>query len=55
VEAVHGEKMIEVRVKFWTNGIAEEKDHVLPRHGCDSGMVNIERNAAQTRGLAAIY
>ena len=28
-EAPHGEKMIELRVRFWTN-LASEKGHVIP-------------------------
>ncbi|HTR43355.1 MAG TPA: hypothetical protein VMH87_17215, partial [Pseudomonadales bacterium] len=42
--AKHGEKMIEVRVRFWTDGITGNKDTVIPKHAWDSGMVSMERN-----------
>ncbi len=29
-EAKHGQKMIEVKLRFWTNGIAEEPGKILP-------------------------
>lgn len=44
--AKHGEKMIEIRVRFWTDDIAEKKGEVIPKHAWGSGMINIERNAA---------
>ena len=31
-EAKHGKKMIEVRVRFWTDDIANEEDRILPKH-----------------------
>ena len=43
-EAKWGERMIEVKVRFWTNGIAESEGQVLPKHAWGSGMVRIERN-----------
>lgn len=43
-EAKHGEKMIEVRVRFWTNNIAEDENKVLPKHAWSSGIVRMERN-----------
>lgn len=50
VEGKHGEKMIEVRARFWTNEIAEEEGHVRPRHAWSSGMVLMQRN--ETHGIA---
>jgi hypothetical protein len=47
VEARHGEKMIEIKVRFWTDGI-EEKDRIRPRHAWSSGVVRIERNKAHS-------
>ena len=44
-EAKHGEKMIEVKVRFWTDSIAE-KGKIQPKHALTAGVVRIERNAA---------
>ena len=38
--------MIEVRLRFWTDDIAEKKGEVIPKHAWGSGMINIERNVA---------
>jgi hypothetical protein len=45
-EAKWGEKMIEVKVRFWTNNIAEEKGKIRPRHAWASGVVRIDANRA---------
>jgi hypothetical protein len=45
-EALHGEKMIELRIRFWTNGIAEEKGKIIPKHAWSGGMVRMEPNKA---------
>ena len=45
-EAAHGQKMIEVKLRFWTNGIAERSGHILPKHAWSSGVVRIEPNKA---------
>ncbi len=42
--ASHGEKMIEVKLRFWTNNIADESGKILPRHAWTSGVARIERN-----------
>jgi hypothetical protein len=44
LEAKHGDKMIEVKLRFWTNDIADEPGKVIPKHAWDSGVVRIERN-----------
>ena len=44
VEARHGEKMIEVRVRFWTNDIANTKGHIVPKNCWPAGMVYVFRN-----------
>jgi hypothetical protein len=46
LEAQHGQKMIEVKVRFWTNAIAEEEGKVLPKHAWASGVVRMERNTS---------
>jgi hypothetical protein len=43
-EAPHGKKMIEVRVRFWTDAIAERKGQVIPKHGWDAGVVLVQSN-----------
>ena len=52
-EAKHGEKMIEVKVRFWTDGIAEKgkKGKVIPKHALTSGVVRVESN--KTHGINA--
>lgn len=45
-EAVHGQKMIEVKVRFWTNDIATSKGKIVPKHAWSSGVVRIDRNKA---------
>jgi hypothetical protein len=42
-EAVHGKKMIEIRVRFWTDQIAKE-GKIIPKHCWDSGVVRISSN-----------
>src|SRR5438046_9166264 len=46
LEAKHGQKMIEVKVRFWTNDISKEPGKVNPKHAWSSGVVRIERNPA---------
>jgi hypothetical protein len=43
-EATYGKKMIEVKVRFWTNDLAEEKGKIRPKHGWGSGLVRIAPN-----------
>lgn len=43
-EAVHGKKMIEIRVRFWTDQIAEDKKNIIPKHCWDSGVVRMSSN-----------
>ncbi|MGB8648890.1 MAG: hypothetical protein WCF84_26875 [Anaerolineae bacterium] len=45
-EAEHGERMIELKVRFWTNDIADGKDAILPKHAWSSGVVRIVKNKA---------
>jgi hypothetical protein len=48
-EADQGERMIEVKIRFWTNDIAGEKGSVRPKHAWASGVVRVERN--KTHGI----
>ena len=43
-DAAHGERMIELRVRFWTNGIASDEGKIGPRHAWDSGTVELRSN-----------
>jgi len=43
-EAQQSERMIEIKVRFWTNDLAEGKGVILPKHAQSSGVVRIERN-----------
>ena len=44
--AKHGEKMISVDVSFWTDGIAEDSDSIVPKHAWTGGFVKIRRKNA---------
>jgi hypothetical protein len=43
-EATYGKKMIEVKVRFWTNDLADGKDRIRPKHAWGSGVVRIASN-----------
>ena len=43
-EAKHGEKMIEIKVRFWTNDISATSGKVLPKHAWTAGIIRIAKN-----------
>jgi hypothetical protein len=43
-EAKHGQKMIEVKVRFWTNDIAEGDGNIIPKEAWTSGVVRVTPN-----------
>jgi hypothetical protein len=46
-EAKHGEKMIEVKIRFWTDGISKGPGNlIVPKHAWTSGVVRMQRNKA---------
>jgi hypothetical protein len=45
-EAEHGQKMIEVKLRFWTNEIVKGPSKILPKHAWSFGVVRIESNKA---------
>lgn len=45
-EAQHGQKMIELKVRFWTDEIAEEPGKIIPKHGWTGGVVRLKTNKA---------
>lgn len=49
VRANPNERMIEIKLRFWTNNIARGRGYVAPKHAWSSGVVRIERN--ETHGI----
>jgi hypothetical protein len=45
-EAAHGKRMVEIRIRFWTNDLADGKGRIRPRHAWGAGVVRIEPNDA---------
>jgi hypothetical protein len=45
-KAPQGEKMIEVKVRFWTNDIAGGEGEIVPGHAWASGVIRMETNAS---------
>ncbi len=43
--AAHGQKMIEVRVRLWTNNIAKGEGKIVPKPTWASGVVMMEANS----------
>ncbi|HBG62025.1 MAG: hypothetical protein A2Y03_06500 [Omnitrophica WOR_2 bacterium GWF2_38_59] len=43
-EAKYGEKMIEIKVRFWTDQIAKDKGNIKPKHCWDAGVVRVKTN-----------
>ncbi len=43
VRATYGEKMIEVKVRFWTDDMAG-KGEIVPKNAWTAGVVRIDRN-----------
>ena len=52
-EAKYGEKMIEVKVRFWTNDIAKGEGQIKPRHAWTSGVIRMQRN--ESHGIIPSY
>ena len=52
-EAKHGERMIEVRVRFWTDGIAKGKGQIIPKHAWTLGVVRMQHN--EPHGISLEY
>jgi hypothetical protein len=48
-EAEHGKRMVEMRVRFWTNDLADGKGRIAPKHAWGAGVVRMEPNA--THGI----
>lgn len=50
-KAATGQRMIELKVRFWTNNLADAKGLIRPKHAWSSGVVRIEPNSSH--GIAA--
>lgn len=50
-KAKQGEKMIEIRIKLWTNDIAE-KGNIVPKNAWESGVVVMESN--KSHGISPV-
>ncbi|MDP1769704.1 MAG: hypothetical protein Q8L74_13015 [Nitrospirota bacterium] len=44
--APHGQKMIEVTIRFWTNNISQKPGHVVKKECWDYGVVYMPKNSA---------
>jgi hypothetical protein len=45
-EAEYGKRMIEVKVRLWTDDLAGGKGRIRPKHAWGAGVVRITRNEA---------
>jgi hypothetical protein len=45
-EARLNEKMVELRIRFWTNNISETEGKIIPKQAWDSGVIIMERNTS---------
>ncbi len=43
-KAKYGEKMIQVKMYFFTDGIAESKDKIVPKHAWTKGQLSLIAN-----------
>jgi hypothetical protein len=50
LDAKQGERMIEVKLRFWTNDISPEKGKIIPKHAWAAGVVRMEGN--KSHGIA---
>ncbi len=42
----HEERMIEVKIRFWTDDIAAVEGNILPGHARSSGLISVEPSEA---------
>jgi hypothetical protein len=49
IEAPYGTKTLEITIKFWTDGLAETEDKILPKHMHNSGTIRLAAN--KTHGI----
>jgi len=46
IQAHHGDKTIEIRIRLWTDQIAKTKGETVPKNALDSGVVSLPHNEA---------
>lgn len=44
IKPKYGERMIEVKIRFWTDEMTGMKGYILPKHAWTAGVVRMERN-----------
>lgn len=44
IKPKYGEKMVEVKVRFWTDEMASTEGYIVPKHAWTAGVVRMERN-----------
>ena len=44
VNAMHGKRMIEVKIRFWTNNIADVEGQIVPKRAWTSGVARMTPN-----------
>jgi homospermidine synthase len=44
--APHGQKMIELTIRFWTNKISKKRGHIVKKECWDAGVVYMHENPA---------
>jgi hypothetical protein len=49
IEAPHGDKTVEITIRFWTDQLADEKGKLLPKHINNSGKIRMSAN--KTHGI----
>ncbi len=45
-KAAHGEKMIELTLRFWTNGISKKPGFIVKKECWDKGVVYVRKNGS---------
>lgn len=44
--AKHGQKMIQINIRLWTNNISHRKGEIIRKHAWTSGVIRLESNQA---------
>lgn len=47
--ATHGEKMIQINIRLWTNKLSDKPGKIIPKNAWGRGVVSLERN--KTHGI----
>ncbi len=49
-QANRNEKMIELRIRLWTNNISETPGQIIPKHAWEAGVVHMQLNSSHGIG-----